>query len=156
MVTSVGMRQWLPGGTSSMANLYLSLICCFMLCEISLSRMCFLGCTFACWSLLTSTSYALIIFLFLCDFIGLTKIMLLSMSTITIIYLLPCNEVCGNLPVQSENIVSLMSYVYVNISLTHFPLSIAAALHDSKGFLMECMFLHAWFMCPLAVLTDSG
>ena len=43
MATSAAFRRWHPGGTNSNSNLYLSLMCCFMFSDISLSRTCFRG-----------------------------------------------------------------------------------------------------------------
>ncbi len=54
---------------------------------------------------------------------GLTKIALLSISTMTIMNLLPHWDRVGNRPVWSDNTVSHTSYTHVNTSRTFLPMS---------------------------------
>jgi hypothetical protein len=54
---------------------------------------------------------------------GSTKIALQSISTMTIMYLLPCWDHVGKRPVWLENTVLCMSYTCVNTSHTFLPVS---------------------------------
>ena len=81
MVTPAAFLWWQPGGTSSIAILYLSLIIVFIASDTSLSKMCFFGRIPACCKHVINTRYALAsswLFLLL---MGSTKIALLSIST---------------------------------------------------------------------------
>ena len=77
----------------------------------------------ACYKRVINTWYALAsLWLFLL-LMGLTKIALLSILTMTIMYLLPHWDRVGNHPVWLENTVWRMSYTRVNTSRTFLPVS---------------------------------
>ena len=63
---------------------------------------------------------------------GLTSIALLSISTITMVYLLPHCERVGNYPVCLDKSVFLTSYTLVYISCTLCPCSVTV-LNTSRG-----------------------
>ena len=107
IATSAAFRLWHPGGTSSITSLHVTCMWCFMLSDTSLSSTCFRGVLPACRSLASNASYARIISSSFLFFIGSTSIALLSISTITMMYLYPRCDRFGNFPVWSENIVSL-------------------------------------------------
>ena len=108
MATSAAFLLWHPGGTNSICILHVSLMCSFMFSEISLSRTCLMGTTPALRNRVISASYARIISASFLLVIGSTRIALLSISTITMMYLLPRCDLVGNCPVWSVNMVSLV------------------------------------------------
>ena len=83
---------------------------------------------------------------------GSTKIELLSISTMTIMYLLPCWDRVGNRPVCLENIVLHMSYTCMNTSRTFLPMS-CDVLGSSRGDCAGCShvvglaFVDGTFFC---------
>ena len=94
IATSAALRRWHPGGTSSMLSLHLSRMWFFMFSDTSLSRTCFLGSMPARLRRRMRALYALIISASLRLFIGSTRMALLSISTITMMYLFPrCDRV---------------------------------------------------------------
>ena len=107
IATSAAFRRWHPGGTNSISSLHVTWMWCFMLSETSLSNTCLRGLLPACCSRARSASYARIISSSFLLFIGSTRMALLSISTITMMYLFPLCDRFGYLPVWSENIVSL-------------------------------------------------
>ena len=99
--------------------------------------MCFFGTIPACSNRVMNTQYALAsLWLFLL-LMGWTKIALLSISTMTIMYLLPRWDRVGNRPVWSENTVLCMSYTRVNASYTFLPVS-CDVLGSSRGDCAGC------------------
>ncbi len=68
---------------------------------------------------------------------GFDQDRLLSISTMTMMYLLPRWDRVGNLPVWSENTVSHMSYTCVNTSRTFLPVS-CDVLGSSRGDCAGC------------------
>jgi hypothetical protein len=113
MATSAEFSQWHHGGTNSMSNLCVSRIWVFMFLDTLLLRTCFFGTMPAQFSHWRSASYARIISASLRLFMGSTRMALLSISTITMIYLLPCCDCVGNWPVWSENMVLHTLYILV-------------------------------------------
>ena len=109
MATSAPFLRWQPGGTSSIAILYSSLIIVFVASDTLLSRMCFFGTIPACSNHVINTRYALASSWSFLLLMGLTKITLLSILTMTIMYLLPHWDRVGNHSVWSENTVLYMS-----------------------------------------------
>jgi len=81
MVTSAAFQRWHPGGTSSIAILYSSLIIVFIASDTSLSRMCFFGTIPACCKCVINTRYTLASSWSFLLLMGSTKIALLSIST---------------------------------------------------------------------------
>ncbi len=124
-------------GTSSIAILYLSLIIEFIASDTLLSRMCFFGTIPACSNHVINTQYALASSWSFLLPMGSTKIALLSISTMTIMYLLPCWDRVGKRPVWSEITVSCMSYTHVNTSHTFLPVS-CDVLGSSRGDCVGC------------------
>ncbi len=113
MATSAAFRRWHPSGTNSMSNLCVSWMWFFMFLDTLLSRTCFFGTMPAHFSHWRSASYARIISASLQLFMGSTRMALLSISTITMIYLLPRCNCVGNWPVWLENMVLRTLYVLV-------------------------------------------
>jgi len=96
---------------------------CFVASDTSLSRMCFFGTILArCKHVINTRCVLASSWLFLLV-MGLTKIALLSISTMTMMYLLPHWDCMGNHPVWSENTVLHTSYTCVNTSHTFLPVS---------------------------------
>ena len=87
--------------------------------------MCFLGIIPACRSLNIIALYDRVSSSSLRLFIGLTSIALLSISTITMMYLFPSRERVGNRPVWSEKTVFLTSNTLVYTSRALCPCSVA-------------------------------
>ena len=90
MATSAAFLRWQPGGVSFIAILYSSLIIVFIASGTSLSRMCFFGTIPACCKRVINTRYALASSWSFLLLMGSTKIALLSIFTMTIMYVLPC------------------------------------------------------------------
>ena len=90
-----------------------------------LSIICFLGIIPACSSLNIIALYARVSSSYLWSFMGSTSIALLSISTITMMYLLPRCEHVGNCTVWSENTLFLTSYTLMYMSRAFFPWSVA-------------------------------
>ena len=158
MATSAAFRWWHPSGTNSMSNLCVSRMWYFMFSETLLSSTCFFETMPTCYSRWRSASYARIISASLQLFMGLTRMALLLISTITMMYLLPCYTHIGNWLVWLENMVSCTLYILVYTSPTFFPW-IWEVLHVliGRGFsLVERMFFLVWFKYPLAVSVALG
>ena len=137
MVTFAAFLRWQPGGTSSIAILYSPVIIVFIASDTLLSRMCFFGTILACSNRVVNTQYALASLWSFLLLIGSTKIALLSISTMTIMYLLPHWDCVGNQPVWLENTVSCMSYTCVNTSCTFMPVS-CDVFSSSRGDCVGC------------------
>jgi hypothetical protein len=103
--------------------LYSSLMIIFVASDTSLSRMCFFGTLLACCNHIINTLYAWTSLWPFLLVMGLTKITLLSISTKTMMYLLPRWDCMGNLPVWSKNTVSHTSCTHANTSHTSLPVS---------------------------------
>ena len=86
-----------------------------------------------------SASYARIISASFRLVIGSTRIALLSISTITMMYLLPRCDLVGNCPVWSLNMVSLVLYTDMYTSRIFFPRNVVV-LDISSG-LVDLTFL---------------
>jgi hypothetical protein len=84
-----------------------------MFSDTLLLRTCFFGTMLALFSHWRSASYACIISTSLQLVIGLMRMALLLISTITMIYLLPHCYPVGNWPVWLENMVLRILYVLV-------------------------------------------
>ncbi len=97
IATSAALRLWQPGGTSS--SLYWLRMSSFIVSDTSLSNTCFCGMMLARFNRSISAWYARIISASLRLFMGSTTMPLLSMSTMTIMYLLPESDLVGNCPV---------------------------------------------------------
>jgi hypothetical protein len=95
----------------------------FMFSETPLSSMCFFGTMPARFSQLRSASYALIISASLQLFMGSTRMALLSILTITMMYFLPCCERVGDWLIWSENMVLRILYALVYTSHVFLPWS---------------------------------
>ncbi len=121
MATSAAFHRWRPGNTNSMSNLCVSQMWFFMFLDTLLSRTCFFGTMPTRFSHWRSVSYACIISTYLQLFMGSLRMALLSISTITMIYLLPCCNCIGNWPVWLENMVLHTLYVLVGAALENFP-----------------------------------
>ena len=102
IATYAALCRWHPGGTSS--SLQLSQMWFFMVSDTSLSMTCFFGVMPALLSHSKRALYARIILASLRLFIGLTKMALLSISTIIMMYLLPRLDLVGSCLVWSENV----------------------------------------------------
>ena len=86
------------------------------------------------------------------------SIALLSISTITMMYLFPRCERVGNFHVWTEKTLFLASYTLVYMSCNLRPRSVAA-LGTSRGVrlgLAELTFFLDWFRCPFGVSLVSG
>ena len=81
---------------------------------------------------------------------GLTKMPLLLMSTMTIMYLLPVSDLVGNCPVWSEKIVYRTLYTVVNMSRCFVPLSVLVSQTSMR---LEC--LDGGVRLPVASLLDQ-
>ena len=101
------------GGTYSMSNLHVSHMWFFMFSDTSLSKKCFLGTMPACFSHSRSALYTRVISSSLQLFMGSTRMVLLSISTMTMMCLLPHCKCVGNQPVSLENMVLCTLYVLV-------------------------------------------
>ena len=110
---------------------------CFIASDTLLSRMCFFGTILACCRRVINTRYALMSLWPFLLLMGSTKIALLSILTMSIMYLLPHWDCVGNHPVWSENTVSRMSYTHVNTSRT-FLLVSCDVLGSSRGDCVGC------------------
>jgi hypothetical protein len=91
-------------------------------------------------------------------FMGSTRMVLLSISTITMMYLLPQRDQMGNWPVWLENMVLRTMYVWVYMSRTFLPWR-REVLHVFNGAaltLVDRMFFLVWFRCPFAVSIVLG
>jgi hypothetical protein len=88
MATLAVLRLWHPGGINSMSSLHVSQMSFVMFSDTSLSGTCFLGTMPAHFSQSRSALYARIISASLWFFIGSTRMALLLIFTITIMYLL--------------------------------------------------------------------
>ena len=111
------------GGASSTDILHSSLMIVFVASDTSLSRMCFFGTMPARCNRVINTLYAWASLWSLLLVMGLTKITLLSISTMTMMFLLPCWDCVGNRPVWSKHTGSHSSYTRVNTSHTFLPVS---------------------------------
>ncbi len=154
LATSAALHLWQPGGTNSISSLHVSQMWFFMFSGTSLSRTCFLGTMPARLSLSRSVLYARIISASLRFFMGSTRMALLSISTITMMNLLPQRDWMGNWPVWLENMVSRTMYVWVYTLRTFLPWR-WEVLHVSSGValtLVDCTFFLDWFRCPFGVL----
>ena len=89
MTTSTALC-WHPGSTNSMSNLHVSQMWFVVSSDILLSGMCSLGTMPACFSHSRSALYERINSASLRLFIGSTRMALLPISTIAMMYLLPC------------------------------------------------------------------
>ena len=120
--------------------------------------MCFFGIIPALRSLIIIDLYAHVSSSSLRLLIGSTSIALLSVSTITMIYLLPCYERVGNYPVWSEKTLFLNSYtlMYTSRALCPFSVAVLGALRGVRLGLVDLTFFLGWFRCPFGVLLVSG
>ena len=132
MATSAVFLWWQLGETSSIAILYLSLMIIFMASDTLLSLMCFVGTIPACCKRVINTQYALASLWSFLLAMGLTKIALMSILTMTNMYLLLHCDCMGNRPVWSENTVLRMTYTCMNSSHTFLPVS-CDVLGSSSG-----------------------
>jgi hypothetical protein len=128
-----------------------------MISDTSLSRTCFLWTMLACFSQNRSALYACIILASLRFFMGLTRMALLSISTITMMYLFPQRDWMGNWLVWLENMVLRTMYVWVYTLCTFLPWKLEV-LHVSNGalFVLVDHIFFVWFRCPFAVLIVLG
>ncbi len=121
------------------------------LSDTSLLRTYFLGTMPARFSWSMSALYARIILASLQFFMGSTRMVLLSISTITMMYLLPQRDWVGNLPVWLKNIVLHTMYVWVYKSRIFLPWRWKVS-HVSNGTafaLVDQTFFLVWFRAPL-------
>jgi hypothetical protein len=107
------LHWWHPVGTSSMSNLHVSQMCFFMFSDTSLSRTFFFGTMLAHFSESRSALCARIILASLRFFMGSTRMALLSISIVTMMYLLPLQDLVGNWPVWLENMALRTMYIWV-------------------------------------------
>ena len=96
MATSAALRQYQPGGTNSSFILYSSRMMVFMAVDTSLSRMCFWVTIPACFSRSIMARYALVSSASMRFLMGSNRMALLSISTTTMMYLLPRLDLVGN------------------------------------------------------------
>ena len=143
IVTSAAFLWCVPGGTGSSCNLYFSCIVVFGVSDNSFSSMCFLGIIPACHSLNIIVLYARRSSLSFRLLMVLTSIVLLSISTITMIYLLPNCDRVGNCPIWSEKIVLPTSYslVYMSRSLCPWSVAVLGTLKGARLGLVDLKFL---------------
>jgi hypothetical protein len=128
-----------------------------MFLDTSLSRTCFLGTMPAHLSWSRSAFYARIILSSLQFFMGSTRMVLLLISTMTMMYLLPRRYWMENWPVWLENVVSCTMYVWV-YTLHTFLLWRWEVSHVSRGVaftLVVRTFFLVWFRYPFAVLLSQ-
>ena len=87
-----------------------------------------------------------------------TSIALLSIFTITIMYLLPRCERVGNCPVWSENTMVLTFYMLVYMSRTLCPcsFSVLCTLRGVRLGLVDLPFFLDWFRFPFGITLVSG
>ncbi len=126
--------------------------------KCSLLRTSFLGTMPARLSHSRSVLYARIILASLQFFMGLTRMVLLSICTMTMMYLLLQRDQMGNWPVRSENMVLHTIYVWVYRSRTFFPWRWKVS-HVSNGDTLTLVyhsFFLVWFRSPFAVLIVLG
>ena len=147
MATSAAFRQWYPGGTNSMLNLCGSQMWFFVFSETLLSSTCFFRTMPTQFNQWRSTSYARIISASLQLFMGLTRMALRSISTITIMSFLPHWKRVGNWPIWLENVVSQTLYVLVYTLHTFLPWSWEKlhVLNEIGHSLVEHTFFLVWF-----------
>ncbi len=157
-LTLAALRLWHTGGTNSMSSLHVSRMWFFMFSDTSLSRTCFLGTMPARFSWSRSSLYARIILVSLQLFMGMTRMALLSISTITMMYLLPWKDPMENWPVWSENMVLRTMYVWVYMLRTYLPRrwKVSHVSNSATFALVGCTFFLVWFRCPFEVLVVSG
>jgi len=96
ITTSVALHLWHPGGTSSISIWHLLQMIIFIASDTSLSRMCFLGIMPARFSRCINVWYVRVSSWSLQLLSGSIRMTLLSIPTITMMYLLPCWERVGN------------------------------------------------------------
>ncbi len=89
---------------------------------------------------------------------GSTRMVLLSISTMPMMYLLPQRDWMGNWPVWLENVVSHAMYIWVYTSRTFLPWRWEVSyVSSSVAFtLVVCTFFLVWFRCPFAVSIILG
>ena len=125
--------------------LYSSCIIIFRDSDPSFSSICFLGIIPARRSLNIIAMYAHVISSSLQFFMGSTSITLLSISTITMMYLLPRCECVESCPVWSDNTVFLNFYMLVYTSRALFPCSVDF-LGTSRGVLLGLLDLKSFLI----------
>lgn len=88
---------------------------------------------------------------------GSSSIAQLSISTITMTYLLPCSEQVGNCPVWSKMVSQTLQTV-VQMSCTFLPCKgvTLACLIGAVLCLVEHTFLHVWLRWPYMLLSVLG
>ena len=141
----------------AIAAFFSSCIIDFRASDTSFSSMCFLGIIPDRRSLNIIVMYARMSSSSLKLLMGSTSIALLSISTITMMYLLPCCEHVGNCPVWLEKTVFLTSYTLMYMSRALCPWSVAV-LGTSWGVrlgLVELTFFLDWFRWTFGVSLVS-
>jgi hypothetical protein len=91
-------------------------------------------------------------------FMGSTRMALLSISTITMMYLSPQRDRMKNWPVWLEYMVSRTMYVWVYTLRNFLPWRWEVS-HVSSGValtLVDCTFFLVWFRCPFVVSIVLG
>ncbi len=107
------------------------------------------------WS--RSALYARIILASLRFFMGSRRMALLSISTITMIYLLPWRDSMGNWPVWFENMDLHTMNVWVYTLRTFLQWrEVSRVLNGAAFALVDHTFFLVWFRCTFAVLIVSG
>ena len=158
MDTSAAFLRWVPGGTSSICILYSPCIIVFRGSDTSFSNMCFLVIISALCGISIILRYARVSSASLQLFMGSTSIALLSILTITMMYLFHRCDHVGNYPVWSEKTVFLTSYMLMYTSCTLHLYSVPV-LVTSRGVslvLVDLKFFLDWFRCPFGVSVVSG
>ena len=126
--------------------------------DTSLSSMCFFGIIPGRRSLNIISLYARVSSSSLHFLMHFTSIALLSISTITMIYLLPCCEHVGNCLIWSEKTMFLTSYMLVYTSHAFCPCSVTV-LDTSRGVRSGLVDLTSFldlFRCPFGLSLVSG
>ena len=143
------------GGTSSSCILYSSCMIVFRYSGTSFSNICFLGNIPALHSLSIISRYARVSSSSLRFLVGSTSIVLLSISTITMIYLFPCFGSVGKCPVWSEKNVFLTSYMLMYKSRTLCPCSISV-LGTSRGVRLGLVDLTCFLLVQMSFWRIVG
>ena len=139
-------------------NFYSSCIIIFRASDTSLYNIYFLGIIPARLSISIIVWYARVSSASLRFLMGLISIALLSISTITMMYLFPCCERVGNCPVWLEKTVFLTLYTLVYTPCNLRPRSVAL-LGTSRGVHLDLADLKSfldWFRCPFEISMVSG